>query len=267
MYFADEPREALAATGLRGFWMGYFAGRAAPMGTVGAAAVTATFFNFHPDMVRRAIPDAWVLADRDAILEARREGSVTALERLVPDIAFRATRIVPLLEGLIAATPEAGRPLFAANRALDPGDDPVGRFWQAATTLREHRGDGHVAALTAVDLDGCEAHVLASAWKGIPPDLLKPSRGWSDDDWQISSDRLRVRGWLDADGSLTPRGLEARAELERHTDALAWTVYRSLEDNGDALVAALEPIGERVLAARLIPFPNPIGLPGTPDKP
>ena len=31
-YFAPEADEALRATGLRGFWMGYFAARSAPFG-------------------------------------------------------------------------------------------------------------------------------------------------------------------------------------------------------------------------------------------
>ena len=36
---------------------------------------------------------------------------------------------------------------------------PLLVLWQAATILREHRGDGHVAALVVAGLDGCEAHV------------------------------------------------------------------------------------------------------------
>jgi hypothetical protein len=34
VYFAPEPAETARRIGLRGFWMGYFAGRAAPMGPV-----------------------------------------------------------------------------------------------------------------------------------------------------------------------------------------------------------------------------------------
>jgi hypothetical protein len=32
----------------------------------------------------------------------------------------------------------------------------VSALWQAATSLREHRGDGHVAVLTAEGLNGFE---------------------------------------------------------------------------------------------------------------
>ncbi len=37
-YFSPEARAELSAAGYKGFWMGYFAGRAAPMGPVGAEA-------------------------------------------------------------------------------------------------------------------------------------------------------------------------------------------------------------------------------------
>jgi hypothetical protein len=63
-YFADECLEQYRAVGLKGFWMGYFAGRAAPMGAVTPGLVDATFFSFNPDRVNRALPDAWSLAPR-----------------------------------------------------------------------------------------------------------------------------------------------------------------------------------------------------------
>lgn len=68
-YFSPESREAPVRLGLKGFWMGYFACRAAPLGPVAAGVVEATFFNFHPDRVRRAIPDAWATASPADILE------------------------------------------------------------------------------------------------------------------------------------------------------------------------------------------------------
>jgi hypothetical protein len=65
VYFAPEPRDAYRRAGLRGGWMGYFASRSAAMGPVPAEVVMATFYNFHPRMVRRAIPDAWGFAPPD----------------------------------------------------------------------------------------------------------------------------------------------------------------------------------------------------------
>ena len=37
-YFADESRAAANSCGMKGFWMGYFGFRAAPLGAVGADA-------------------------------------------------------------------------------------------------------------------------------------------------------------------------------------------------------------------------------------
>src|SRR5579859_1401505 len=84
-YFSPECREAPARLGLKGFWMGYFACRAAPMGPVTAAVVEATFFNFHPGRVRRAIPDAWSIASPATVLQARAAAAAAALRRLLPD--------------------------------------------------------------------------------------------------------------------------------------------------------------------------------------
>jgi hypothetical protein len=39
-YFAPQAAAAFEDIGLRGFWRGYFAGRAAPMGPVGAGVIT-----------------------------------------------------------------------------------------------------------------------------------------------------------------------------------------------------------------------------------
>ena len=61
-YFSEESIAAARDVGYRGFWMGYFAFRAAPLGRVGPAAVEALFNNFHADRVARALPDAWEIA-------------------------------------------------------------------------------------------------------------------------------------------------------------------------------------------------------------
>lgn len=78
-YFAPEPAEAAKRIGLRGFWMGYFAGRVAPLGVVPASAVCAMAYGFAPSMVSRAIPDAWRFASPELILQTRIESSATAL--------------------------------------------------------------------------------------------------------------------------------------------------------------------------------------------
>ena len=95
------PRQLSGSLGLRGFWMGYFAARAAPLGAVDAGVVTAAFFNFNGTMVRRSIPDAWGFAGAPAVLRTRRTAAAAALRRLHPSVDERAAALVPLLRRVV----------------------------------------------------------------------------------------------------------------------------------------------------------------------
>lgn len=263
VYFAPEKKAAYDAAGLKGGWMGYFAGRAAPLGAVSAEVVTAVFYNFHPAMVRRSIPDAWTFSSPERVLEARLEVVDGALRRLLGDVEDRT------LAGAAALCAEAaercdlpGRPLFAANAALDAPPEPHLRLWHGATMLREHRGDGHVAALVAAGLDGCEAHLSLAGTGTVPASELQPYRGWSDDEWSAARERLAERGLLDAEGMLTREGAELRRWVEDRTDDAALGPWRSLgEATGERLLAWLEGPVRRVIEGGGVPFPNPMGLP------
>src|SRR4051812_33538970 len=139
VYFAPEFTDALKGLGLKGFWMCYFAGRAAPLGAVGPGPVEASFYNFDPSMVRRAIPDAWRFAEPPAVLAARATAAAELLRSIVPGIDAQADRVVPLLTSAVRSARNDGRVLFAANQQLPLPDDPVAALWQCATSLREHR--------------------------------------------------------------------------------------------------------------------------------
>lgn len=95
------------------------------------------------------------------MVEVRADAAATALRRLLGD--GRSEQLAVDVPSVTAAAIDrgsaAGRPLFAANREVPEPDDPVAALWQVATTLREHRGDGHVAVLAAAGLDGCESLV------------------------------------------------------------------------------------------------------------
>src|SRR5262249_39037004 len=80
-YFTDEARDAFEAAGRRGFWRGYFAGRAAPLGEVGTGVVVATFYGFHPDFVARAVPGVWSIVSPSEAIAAREAGAEAALAR------------------------------------------------------------------------------------------------------------------------------------------------------------------------------------------
>ena len=182
-YFGSETVDAGQQLGLSGFWIGYFGFRAAPLGPVGPAVVEATFFNFAPSFVRRWVPQVWSVASPERCIDARRDAAVATLRRLHPDVATIAESVNPTLEAAMKRGITAGRPLFAANCDLDVPDEPVERLWQLCTSLREHRGDGHVAALTAAGLDGLDAHVLIAAEQGNSPEDLQRTRGWTADEW------------------------------------------------------------------------------------
>src|SRR5215203_3932842 len=121
VYWAPEPRDAYRQAGLRGGWMGYFASRSAAMGPVPAEVVMATFYNFHPRMVRRAIPDAWGFASPQRVLAARLEAAEAA----------------GLVRRAMEGQDPAGRPLFADHAALPWPEAAHLALWHGATLYRE----------------------------------------------------------------------------------------------------------------------------------
>ncbi|WP_067548639.1 SCO6745 family protein [Nocardia crassostreae] len=256
-YFAPECRAANKAVGLRGYWMGYFGARSAPLGPVGPSVVEATFYNFHPAMIRRAIPDAWSFATPEAILETRRTAAASVLHSLIPDLPALAARSLPHLQQAITSTSASGRPLFAANRDLPTLDDPTQAFWQAVTTLREHRGDGHIACLLAEEIDGCEAHVLFMAFSGGPASFWLENRGFTESDWAAARSRLEARKLITGD-ELTDEGRALRTHIESRTDALAATPYHAVPDI-ESLITLLTPAAKTIARSGAVPYPNPMG--------
>ncbi|MDE3086523.1 MAG: hypothetical protein KGJ77_07125 [Acidobacteriota bacterium] len=261
-YFAPEARGALDDAGYRGFWMGYFAGRAAPMGPVGPEIVFATFYNFSMTHVGRAIPDAWRFAPPSAALSARLEGSVAALRRAFAGAELDRALDTAAAIGRVAAAsaPMEGRTLFAANRGLPWPEDPAGALWHACTLLREHRGDGHVAALTAAGVGGREANVLQSAAGVVPRQVFEVARHYDDAEWGGVSAGLADRGLLDGEGRLTAAGAALRRDVEAHTDRIALGAYEALDDGQfAALLDALAPLARAVIGAGDLPAVTPIG--------
>ena len=231
IYFAPETDEHLAALGLRSGRMVYFAGRAAPMGPVGAGVVTATFYNFSPSLVAHMIPRAWTLASPEQVVAARLDAARASLTRLLGEETAGSPEVAELA-GLLrdacsALTPE-GRPLYAGHADLPWPEEPLLQMWHGATLLREHRGDGHIAALLHAGLSGLEALITHSATgRGFTVPAAKATRGWKDEEWAAACAALADRGLLDDDG-LTAEGEELRARIETHTDALAADPWLSL---------------------------------------
>ncbi|WP_330341834.1 SCO6745 family protein [Streptomyces sp. NBC_00557] len=264
LYFAPEVRRAADALGMRGYWMGYFALRAAPLGAAHPSVVTSCFYVFHPARVTRALPDAWTYATPDDVLAAREDALDAAMTALFgPDTVGSAEfgRAADLAWEAAKAADTTGRVLAAANQALQRPGRPAARLWQGLTTLREHRGDSHVAVLVAHGLGPVEAMILKAAAGESDGVLLRETRKWEQPDWEAAGTRLRERGLLAADGSLTPAGAAVRAEVEALTDAAAegpWTVLGA--DRAARLAELLDPLARAVETSGLLPPGNPVGL-------
>ncbi|TPG33522.1 SCO6745 family protein [Mycolicibacterium hodleri] len=259
-YFAPESREAFAQLGLRGFWMGYFAARSAPLGPVATEVVTAVFYNFAPSHVAGALPAAWELTSPADVLRARETAAVAALRRCgVTDGDARVA--ADLLAKAAASAALDGRPLFAANRALPWPDEPVAQLWHATTLLREQRGDAHVAVLVANGVGGRDCNVLHAVADLVPRDFIMRSRQYDDEEWRICAARLSARGILDAEGALTDSGREFKQHLEDSTDALSLPAFDALDDAElELLFRTLTPITRSVIGAGDIPAATPMGL-------
>ncbi|WP_031068922.1 SCO6745 family protein [Streptomyces sp. NRRL S-118] len=264
LYYAPEAVEEAAALGYATDerWPAYFAWRAAPLGPVDAGPVAAAFYSFSPAMVRRYVPAAWRTAAPGDVLAARLRAVDRFYRRLLGD-AVAAEELVEaaaLARRAAEAAESAGRPLAAANAALDWPEEPHLVLWQAATVLREHRGDGHLAALLTEGLDPVEALVSFAA-VGAAPVTTFASRGWSEAEWAAARDRLAARGLVTADGQATDAGRALRDDVERRTDRLAAGPWAALGDKGMTELA--ERVGGTwvaVLGTGLLPRENTLGV-------
>ncbi|GAB2921451.1 hypothetical protein GCM10027047_18550 [Rhodococcus aerolatus] len=252
-YFVPETEAHLTAVGLRPGRMPYFAGRSAPMGAVGAGVVAATFNNFNPALVAKHVPRAWTLASPADVVAARFASVDEALRRLLGDAAAapEVAEAADLTRRAVEGATVEGRPLFAAHADLEWPTTPLVALWHGITLLREHRGDGHVAALTAAGLPGIDALVSHTAsGRGFRVPAAQATRGWSDEQWAASVARLQERGVLDEDGGLTDAGRALRRSVEATTHELGVGPWAHLGDEGTArLVAVAGPLAAAVVAA------------------
>ncbi|WP_439680792.1 SCO6745 family protein [Embleya sp. MST-111070] len=253
-FFADECNEEFAALGHRTYWDGYFASRAAPLGRVPAEVVHAAFYSFAEGEAARHIPSAWETIPPEASLAARERGSAASVRRILGDeMADSAglVRAADLTTKAATSAPMDGRVMYAGMRALAVPGDPVARLWHSATMLREHRCDGHIAALVGARIGGTEAHLLDAAAQGIhPPESFGRVHHLPKERLATVMGGLRKRGLLDADGRFTDTGRETKQRVEALTDELATPPYDALSPAElEELIAELEPITAKLVAA------------------
>ncbi len=243
----------------------YVGGRGAPLGPCDSSVVTATFYNFAPKLIDTAWTNACA-AGLDVVNARRNQmlseqfGAILGEDAAGPQIADLAARYGELA----ASLPLSGRALAAAWAAADVPDEPILALWHHITVLREWRGDNHIAALVVHGINGLDACVFHEA------DLLDPTirrrsmgktmtlltRGWSEDDWNLSVDRLVERGLIERTDSpvghrLTPDGAELYDDMEAMTDAVSETAWTG--PGADELLDAMRPLAKRVLDAGVLP--------------
>lgn len=264
LFYAPEAFDEAASlgygTGER--WPSYFPFRAAPLGAVGSERVASAFYSFSPRMVAEYVEPAWGIARPDTVLAARDRamdrvyGAILGDRVHSPELAEAAA----LARHAAEAVNTAGRPLAAANAELPWPDAPHLQLWRAAAILREHRGDGHLAALLVAGLDPVESLVSFAAIGAGPVEAFE-SRGWSPEEWSTARDRLVARGLVYRDGTATEAGRELRRQVERHTDELAAGPWRFLGPEATARLADL--LGEfwvAVLGSGLMPTGTTLGI-------
>ncbi|MDV9202664.1 SCO6745 family protein, partial [Streptomyces sp. Wh19] len=150
--------------------------------------------------------------------------------------------------------------LAAANAALPWPDEPHLVLWHAATVLREHRGDGHLAALVGAGLDPVESLVSFAAIGAAQPEVFA-SRGWSGEEWRAARQRLVKRGLLTEGRTATEAGRALRAEVERRTDEAAAAPWQVLGgEERERLVELLGPLWVAAIGSGLLPSETTLGI-------
>ncbi|MEU9185293.1 hypothetical protein AB0D14_12135 [Streptomyces sp. NPDC048484] len=264
LYYAPEvfAEMAVLGFGVGERWPSYFPLRAAPLGAVGSGRVSSAFYSFSPDMVAGHMDPAWGIASPGAVVEARERGIDRAYRAIFGDRVDSAelAEAAALARRAAEAVDLAGRPLAAANAELPWPTAPHRQLWHAATILREHRGDGHLAALLVAGLDPIESLVSFAAIGAASVERFE-SRGWRKEEWSAASGRLVARGLLSEDGTATDAGRVLRREVERRTDELAAAPWRALGPDATGRLADL--LGEywvAVLGSGLLPSETTLGI-------
>ncbi|MBB1255879.1 hypothetical protein H3146_21320 [Streptomyces sp. OF3] len=236
VYFSPELAEEFESVGVTDRSSVYLAARAAPFGPVGPGTVTATFYSFGHRMIAERLPAVWRQVSPERALELRLRAADRVLRRLLGEQTLKSPEVAEAAELALRAAEgceRGARPLYAANADLPVPDEPHLALWHAATLLREHRGDGHLAVLLGAGLTGLEAQASHTATgRGMSPRWVLATRGFTESEWQAAMARLRERGLVDDDSTITDTGLALRKDIEARTDQVDLGPYEHLGPAG-----------------------------------
>lgn len=248
-WWAREVHEHPSVAGL-GFFESYVWGRAASLGAPSAAVVVAAFGVFEPAFLGAVYERARSKVAQGDVLNARERGAASALGAVLgaEEVSVLADALLDAVEHL----PVTARPLFAGLRSLPVPEDPYGRLWRAAELVREHRGDGHLAACIAAGLDPVESNLLTELWIGYAAGEYTATRGFSEERVAEALDGLGARRWV-ADGRLTPAGRAAREAVEDATDRTEDQLMARLGHRAEDLIARAEQLSAPLVEAGRAP--------------
>lgn len=251
-FWSEPAYDAYARTGLD-FLGGYVWGRASVLGEPEPTVVASAFGVFEPGLIAGLYEAARGTCSLADVRSAKESGAVAALRHVLG--GTDVTPVAEVLQRAAAAADPTGRALHSGLVALPWPQDPLGALWHACTILREHRGDGHLAACVAAGLTGLEANLLTEARIGWEPLAYTGSRAWSPEAMQDAVTALTGRG-LYADGALTAEGTALRDGIERTTDALVGPAVAAAGDDLADAVARLDAWSQQIVDAGWFP-PDP----------
>ncbi len=239
----------------------YFTSRGSVLGQVPGTVVAATFGVFNPEAVVPAVTFGWTKTDAATICQARDDGAIAQLERILGPEPAGVERANELLARAVEPLRPEGRSLYAGQAALPLPDTTLGQVWRRGDMLREFRGDSHIAAWIGAGLDATEIGLLTELYWGLPLRTYSRTRAWTDEQFDAATERLESRGLL-ADGAFTDTGRALREDIEVETDRQMAPALRALGDDADELFAILGPWGAAIRDAKGYPASGPHDLAG-----
>src|SRR6266540_3610709 len=239
----------------------YFCSRGSALGQVPGELIAAAFAVFNPAIVVPPVTAGWALTDAATIAEARTDGAVAQLARILGEEPAGVDRVVDLLTRATEPLRPEGRPLYAGLLSMGLPGSPLADAWRLGDLLREYRGDAHTASWTAAGFDATEIGLLTELFWGLPLRTYIRTRAWSGAELDAAEARLADRGLL-AGGRFTPAGRTEREAVERATDRQCRPLVEALGDDLDELLDALLPWGETIRAAHGYPASGPHDLAG-----
>lgn len=223
----------------------YFTSRGSVMGQVPGQLVACAFGVFNPAVVVPAVTFGWSMTDAQTICQARTDGAVAQLQRILGEKPERVERAAELLKRASDGLRVDGRPLYAGLLSQPEPKDALASAWLSADRLREYRGDSHVNAWTTAGLDAPEINLITEPFMGLPMRSYSRTRAWSDAEYDAAEARLEAKGYTRG-GALTDEGRAFREGIEQDTDRQCQPIIDNLGDDLDELLGILAPWGAAI---------------------